>query len=239
MAAFGGYLVILPAEGHNDRARFGARQPGDPVAVEAGAVDRSARGEVALGCLDHCLATPPRETSDLGSHDDISAACLHKRGVFLRDGNVVGDSRRRHMQGANSGAVRLNLAQLFRAEDGKVGDAIGHASPVKLLERGQLVFAGSDHHLAANFMGDAVFPAECHHCGCPLHAGLGFEGAGLVVEARMDHPAVVAGLVGGNPVLLLDDQQARGGKPLREGHAGGKPDDAAADNHQIELMLGH
>src|SRR5690349_11550367 len=71
-----------------------------------------------------------------------------------------------------------------------------------------------------------------------VHAGTCLERARLVVDAGVDDPAVVPGLVGRDPVFLLQQQQAQARMGLAEGQRGGEADDAAAHDGEIGA-LGH
>ena len=53
---------------------------------------------------------------------------------------------------------------------------------------------------------------------------------GRVVDARVDHAGVVAALVRGEAVLLLQHHHRGVRAPLEQGQGGGQPDDAAADD---------
>ena len=55
----------------------------------------------------------------------------------------------------------------------------------------------------------------------------------------MDDAAVVSGLVGGDAVFFLDDQQALAGKAAGVFERGGESDDAGADDEEICLAISH
>ena len=67
------------------------------------------------------------------------------------------------------------------------------------------------------------------------HTGLGFERAGPVVDAGVDHAAVVAGLVAGQPVFFLHNGECDSGQAVAEFQSGGQTDNTAANNTDIEL----
>jgi hypothetical protein len=61
--------------------------------------------------------------------------------------------------------------------------------------RVELGGVGRDDHLAAALVGDAALLAVVVHLACALHAQARLERAGRVVDARVDHARVVAGLM--------------------------------------------
>ena len=72
---------------------------------------------------------------------------------------------------------------------------------------GNSVSSDRDDDLAAAVVGNAVLLAEAVHGLAARDAVARFERARLVVEAGMDDAAVVAGLVGGQAVLGLQNDQ--------------------------------
>ena len=54
---------------------------------------------------------------------------------------------------------------------------------------------GGDDHFATNFVGQIMGLAEFHHRSASVPAEFGFEATGFIVNARMNHPTIVSGLV--------------------------------------------
>src|SRR5438105_4227499 len=71
----------------------------------------------------------------------------------------------------------------------------------------QLLLGGGDDDLAAAVGGDAALGAEGVDLAVALHAQARLERAGRVVDARVDHPAVMAALVLGDGRLFVQDGQ--------------------------------
>ena len=79
-------------------------------------------------------------------------------------------------------------------------------------------------------MGDAVFAAEFHHGGRARHAQFRFQRSRFIVNARMDHAAVMAALMLANTVFFFQQQQAKPRKSLRDFETYCEPDDSPAYN---------
>ncbi len=72
--------------------------------------------------------------------------------------------------------------------------------------------------------------------GDPEAAEPGLERAGHVVDARVHDAAVVAGLVGADDRLLVEDRQAQVRTPLAQAERGGEPDDPGADDGDLHAL---
>ena len=54
---------------------------------------------------------------------------------------------------------------------------------------------GGHQQLAALFHGERVFPAECQGGGRTAFAEIGFQAAGLIINAGVNYAGIVPGLV--------------------------------------------
>src|SRR4030095_4358871 len=72
-----------------------------------------------------------------------------------------------------------------------------------------------------------------------LRAEARLEGARLVVDAGVDHAAVVAGLMRGDPGFLVEDDHACLRIAVRQGKGGGEAHDAAPDDGDVRGLLSH
>ena len=130
--------------------------------------------------------------------------------------------------------MRLVLAQFFSGKAAQL-EAVGPPPFRQIVQDGQLLRAGGDHDLAAALVGNVVGLAEAVECLPPPGAVLRLEGAGAVVEAGVDHPAVVPGLVRGQLRLRL--QQGQGiPPPPAQRQRRRQPHDASADDRNINLI---
>ncbi len=143
------------------------------------------------------------------------------------------------MQRADAITVRLDLAKLITFEEAQALDAVGQAALMQGMQTWDFVGRGRHHQLAAFFKGNRVFQAEALHGGATSDAVARLERASAVVNAGVDHSAVVAGLVGGDAVFFLDNQQALAGKAAGIFEGGGEPDDAGSDDEKICLAINH
>src|SRR5262249_19610848 len=93
---------------------------------------------------------------------------------------------------------------------------------------------GGDEQLAADVNGDVVRGGELHRGPGAAPAQLRLEAARRVVDPGVDHAAVVSGLVGAQPVSLLEQDEGRVGSRLEQPQRCGQADDAAADDAVVE-----
>src|SRR5262249_15274486 len=130
-------------------------------------------------------------------------------------------------------AVRLVFRHLGARDGPETVEAIGSATLVDGLQPRQLALVGRHDDLAAPLPPDAMGVAELLHEPPALDAEAGLQRAGLVVDARMDDAAVVPGLMGAEPRLLVDDDEPRPRVRFPESQRGGEPDDAAANDGDV------
>src|SRR5690606_9752730 len=87
--------------------------------------------------------------------------------------------------------------------------------------------------LARLLVGQAVLRAVVLEESDPSAAEGGLEGARAVVEPGVDDSAVVAGLVRGDPVLLLEDGDAGAGAVEGDVAGQGQSDDPRSDDADV------
>ena len=129
--------------------------------------------------------------------------------------------------------VRLQLVQPLDA-DLLARDAVGLAALQDRVHRPQILRLAGDDDLAADLIVDAVLVAERLHHRLATAAVDGLHAAGLVVNAAVQHAAVVAGLVVGERLLLFEDDDLLVGVAGRQLVRGGEADDAAADDGDVD-----
>ena len=133
--------------------------------------------------------------------------------------------------------MRLDLAHALGLDHRDAGHAVGDAALVQRAQARDLFLRGGDDHLAAAVVLDPVRVTELDGQPGPFHTELGLVRARLVVDAGVDHPAVVPGLV-----VPSSDSFSRiattPGRALHDRACGGQPDDPAADDHHVE-PVGH
>src|SRR5262249_59891116 len=121
-------------------------------------------------------------------------------------------------------AVRLVFRHLGARDGPETVEAIGSATLVDGLQPRQLALVGRHDDLAAPLPPDAMGVAELLHEPPALDAEAGPQRARPVVGARMDDAAVVPGLMGADPRLLVDDDETRPRGRLSESQPPRPPD---------------
>jgi hypothetical protein len=112
------------------------------------------------------------------------------------------------------------------------------AARFQFAEAGNFGVVGGNDDLPANFMGDSVFAAEIRHQADSAHGKPGFQRAGLVVEAAVEHAAVVRALVASGSVFFFKDADRRARLAEQQLAGDGKAHDPAA-NDEMVLFFQH
>ena len=224
--------VVLSPEGDDLELGVYPAEAGHPVRLQAGAVDEVAACEGPGAGLQHQPAPILPAGSHPGVQPDISPPRLQVLGERFGHPDIVHDPGVRHQQPVDAGGMRLVFPDLLGAQAPEPLQPVGTAPFLQFVEVWDLLLPGRHHHLAAAFAGDAVLLTEGVHGLAACHTVPGLERVGLVVEPRVDHPAVVAGLVGRQPVFRLQDEDGEVTGP-GQSHAGGTADDAAADDRDV------
>ena len=188
---------------------FGRRHQLDAVAFQLGAVQRRARQHHAI-----VLGDEPRQRA-------------HER-LRLEDAGVRRQQRRRDAD------VRLAFPDLRGVDQLEPLDAVFNPLGSQRFERRNLARVMSDDQLSAAPMRDTVRGAELVNQARALDAMLRLQRAGRVVDARMNHLAVVGARRHARTRLLLEDAHAmaapRDRQRRRQSHH------AAADDGGIDLF---
>ena len=230
LLALGADLVILAAEREDAHLALFAGEFGYAVAMQAGAVDQKVRGEFAgrgfdgpaAAARDHAIGARAGDHADtaIGEFGD-------QRGAHA---GVIHDAFLGHAQRGHAAHVRFDLAHLLTLEPAQAFESVGGAALVQGAQALDFDFAGGDHELAADFVRDGVLLAERHHLADAGNGQPGFHGTRLVIEAAVQHAAVVAGLVASHARLLFQQGDARAGKSFTQLVGGGQAHDASADD---------
>jgi hypothetical protein len=109
------------------------------------------------------------------------------------------------MERRDPGGVWLDGGQLIGSDPPQPGDAVGAAPRLEVVKPGELGRVAGDDDLATPLKRHAALLAELVHLASTVDAQPGLERAGLVVDAGMHHTRVVAGLVGSEPRLALEE----------------------------------
>ena len=133
--------------------------------------------------------------------------------------------------------MRLDLEDAFAADVLEARHAVRQRPLAQGGESWQLAVIERDHELAAVIERDVVRLGEGFDIGLALAAESCLERARRVVQAGMEDAAVVAGLVGRELSLLLDDGHPQVRTGLQQPVRGREADDPAADDD--DAGVGH
>ena len=128
---------------------------------------------------------------------------------------------------------------------GLTGGQFGHGHPVgpgpfgHPVEPGPLGLVGGHHQFPAPVVDNSTLGAEVGHPFAALDGQSGLQRTRLVVDACVEDPAVVAGLMGGQRRLLVEYHYQRAGQPGGERPGSGKADDPPADHHHVDPGAAH
>ena len=232
-ARWGSQGKVLSPERNDAHAYVDAHHARDAVGVQPGAVDDVGRGYLAGGRVDDQAAVAAGYRDDLGAGHEVSAGGRQIGSVCPRDGREIDDSGVRREDGSDSGRVRLKLHQPLPSDYLKALGAVGGPPPVQLFEAGYLRVVGGDDHLAAHLVGYPALVAVGPEHRAAGGAEVGLLGPGRVVDAGVDHAAVVPGLVGGDLGLLLKHDGTLPGEVQDELPRRREADYAAADDRYV------
>ena len=228
-------FIVLATERNDSRLAFLAGQTGDAVAMQPGAVHEVPAGKLTLGCRPDPLATALLEPRDARAGLHVTAIGRDASLEFAANCRVIDDALLRHAQRSDAADVRLALKHRLAPE--KL-DALKSVLPAALLEFAQALQLGvvaRHDQFAADLMRDVGFPAKLDHLPDAPHGENGLGRARLVIEAAMQHAAVVAALVAANFRLLFEQANAaprlHGLQPPRRRQA----DNASADDKVVRF----
>src|ERR1019366_10094293 len=125
--------------------------------------------------------------------------------------------------------MRLDLAHLAAVEPAQPFEAVGGAALLEVAQARHFAVIGRHHQLSADIVRDSVFPAELRHLADARNREPRSQRSRFVVEAAVQHAAVVSGLVLADRTFLFEYRNPGAGKPLAQPVSGGQSNDAAAD----------
>ncbi len=231
----GGHVVVLAAERHHAVVDGQAREPGDPVGLQARAGHEPARAPRRSPGLDGDAAPVLAD----GVHGRAEHHRAAPRAQEVAHGGaharVVDDARGGREQGAEPRDLGLAPPQLGRVER-LDRDAVRPGVGPQRRQAREFARGRGDDELAAGLERDAVLGAEGDRGRRAAPAEVRLEAAGLVVDPGVDDAAVAAGLVAGGARLLFEHEHRRPRPAPREFERGGEPQDASADDADV---VGH
>src|SRR5699024_2226698 len=124
----------------------------------------------------------------------------------------------------------FDAAQSVAVEHGQAGDAVGLCPFVDGGQAFDLDLVSGDDDLSALVDGDVVPIGEVEQQRDAATAESGLEAAGLVVETGVDDTGVVAGLMGGRVVFLVEDRDVGAVMTHEDLARHGRADDSGTDH---------
>ena len=129
--------------------------------------------------------------------------------------------------------MRFAFANAVGVDNLQAFDSILNAAIEEVLQQRQLAFFGRDDQLADAAILDAFAVAILPELAPAFDTKLRLERSGLVIDAGVDHTAVVAGLMGGEQFLFLEQDELEVRMAEQELPRGCQADDAAAHDRDV------
>jgi len=221
---------VLTAERNDSWPGLPVSDRGQAVGVQPGAEHQPVHPMLGDTGRDHDLPTAPGQPRDLGRETDLPAGGLDLGGERIRHRDEVRDGGLRRVQRRETSGVRLDLDDLLRPDPTQSRDAVLGACLLQGSQPSELVGLHRHHELAHLVVGDLVLGAVVAEQLPAAGAQHRLETARLVVDARVHHARVVAGLVGCEAVLLLEDHHLLKGISSQQLAADRDPEDPASDH---------
>ena len=178
--------------------------------MKAGARDHATSAKPTGRRDQDSLAWRVSDRRDACARNDRPASRAQLIRIGERDPAKINNPRSRRPQSSNAGNVRLDLPDPLRSDNLEAVDAIGCAP---LLERHQtrdLRLVEGNNQLSAMAVGNAVVVGKAFELELPFPTKPRLEGSRGVVESRVQHARVVAGLMDAEVGFLLNDCHAQG-----------------------------
>ena len=163
----------------------------------------------------------------------LAPAIAHVAREGLGHRHEIDDPGLADPQRGDACGVRLDFAQRVEDQDLETLEAVLASALEQIAEPGKLGRRGGDQDFATRFVRYPPVLAVAHELRTALHAVARLGRSGLVVQAGVDHPAVVTGLMRGDPRLGLDHDD-RSVHDRRQGPCSRQTHDPAADDRDLE-----
>ncbi len=174
------------------------------------------------------------DRADPTTEQHLSAPSDHLLGVGPGDAGEVDDGGAGDQQGPGAGGVRLHLLDFLRPQLGHPLHAVADGPFLQGVQPLELTGTQRHDQLPAAFIGDGMPVGELLQLDLPGQAQLRLQRARRVIHPRVDDAGVVTALVGGDPVLLVEDGDSQIGAPAEELVGSRQAEQAGADDHDVE-----
>ncbi len=218
---------IFATERHDAYVDLGASLAGDLDGLETRAIDQQVALEGASGRLSYptwVQGFDPR----VENHAAAGFGDGFGEGATYR--GVVDDPLFWHLDGRYRIDRGFQGPRLARAQPAEARQAVAGASFEQRPEARNLRVIGGDDEFAADLVRDAVRAAECRHLADAGYCQASLGGARRVVQARVQHAAIVTALLLGEIGVFFEDDRLGVRPELVDLIRGRESDDAAADD---------
>ena len=219
-----------------DGERLAAQQRRQIVGVQASRVHHRAGADPLSRSLQLDALRAGRAAGDGSARQQVRLALAGQSGQRPHQRLGLDDPGQWRPERGGCGDGRLTAPDEFTVDDFEIAGAVGAAARGQRLELRDLVRPAAGDQLAAARVRHAVPGAEPIERVAPLDAQAGLERAVRVVDAGVDHAAVVGARLHSGPRLPL---QHAGGAPAAGGGAGDcQADDTPAHDCDIHMFHG-
>lgn len=223
------------AERDDLRVARGAGLAGQAVRPQPGADDDRARGDRPCGGVHRGRSGAVDET-DRDAVADLDTAGHEFRSDRPGDQAIVDDAGVRGVKCLQPNGIRFDRGDLVGADTAQARHRVGEAASFEIVQAGQFVGVEGNDELAAPLIRDGAGVAVLVHQPRTLDAQPGLQRPGLVVDAAVDHPGVVARLVLRGRGFAFQDHDGVVGAPSSPFPGHRQADDPGADHRKV---VGH
>ena len=174
---------------------------------------------------------------DPDAREDAAAALDDLVGQALADDLVVDDAGGGHEDRGRGPTAWGSCSASPAADSSSISRPLRRPRSASAASAGTSSGEAGHHDLPAALPRDARGGAVLLHLGATRGAEPGLGRSGLVVEAGVDDPGVVAALVGGD-LLALEQHEVEAGAVAEQRPGGGQADDPAADHDDVDAAGG-
>ncbi|MCY1435616.1 hypothetical protein D9M71_517170 [compost metagenome] len=224
--------VVLATERADDEVRLDPQHAHHAVGHQARAGDQKAPVVLLVTGAYHHFVRALVDGDHFAVVADFATGGFELTAHGSSDLGVVHDAARRHKDTTQADDVRLALAQ-FGGRQPVTLDAVGFGTVPQRAHALHFQIVRGHQQLATLVVTDAVLVAEGLGGLVAFQAETRFQAARRVIDAGVDHAAVVAGLVLGRAGLFLQQEDFRVRVNLGQLHGRGHAHNAATDDDEV------
>ena len=208
------------------------------VRLQARATDQVLRlDRLAVGRTSRDAGGGRRDARDRAAEPDLAAERAHVVGQRTRHAAIVDHRRLGCVQRADADRVGLDLGDLPAVELAEAANPVRCGATAELREALELRLVDGDDQLPAVIDRDSLLRRVPLHRLLAPDAERCFQRAGRVVDAAVQDPGVVAGLVEADLPLLVDHQHAQRRTRQQEGPCRREADDSGTHDEDVVTAI--